>query len=1178
MKWPVRGLEARLKASFRRLFRSRHSHQYTRRHHRSQSEMRVVHLHSIHCDSQDDRCLQCYHYDTDSSWGDSQNTIPSSQCLESADKHTLEDSMCLHGIQLKNRGIKMQAQAEIRRKPRDLGRSDVSVSTEFSQPHHYQDAGSQAEFEGSKPLVSLIQSDRRACSPPKKPNMISVATEPVIFDSPETKYSSLRSLAQKSLSYQDGTSRSLSHFVFLGHCCSDPFLFDHIKLTSSRLDSSKESVNSFFHAGDSCKPPSRKARSNLGVPHCSSGQYRYQGLWTSGHSVPVKLFETTVSQSHCSSQNDNRRPTSDSPYVSIPRPNWYASTHYSDSNSLDKNNDQVTRVISPNRQKIYSNPQLETIGMESLATFCSGHKELKECGDEYLPAVDTSLNSTGAGNSNPTTNETPVATNTSTNTSVAANNTLVNTNEMISLSSKVDALFSELKYPSICSVAVGDDTPSLERERISSGSRALMFAIPNPDPPTNTTRVFGVSGRRIRESKDVKSDAVHDRKLNGSFHKDCAVGSRKSILTRTKSTSSKDSRSWRSQRTCSDRKSDVFRTRRSDDTHHNGYSHSHEVNSKVEKSEASQKRSSAVPGSTSDDGDQGQTIVPDMISVASTRTKNCTAPVARINSKKRSSKSSAETKKPVKQGALPANRDLHQCPTGRHPDVKADKPCICIMVKRMVLAQSKPVLYSWHCQSTKNGNSQVKSPMAGEGNDAKATNPGPSSPCTYVPSLPNFQLARPTRMVRGGQGTVAWVSHVGTGLYYALKFKQRDGRSESTWEIERREAKLLRFARHEFIVRLYHIYETDETLFMALEWLEGGCLWNHIARMGTMPECYAIYYGSCILTALRYLHSQCIVYRDMKAENIVLDQRGRPKLIDFGMAKRFGKPKSEKDDCESPADDSLLDSEDFAQPPTRYYFAAYLAPEIYDPSETTNQFIDSWGLGYILVEMILGYGIFLPMPWEKDPGQHLSENWKLRLPGEASAKMSVTCEDFLYKMLVRRPEDRLTLEQATKHGLFVRVPWSNLSYMRGPDLSKCPPKGSNATQPGQSNTTTGRRWTSKYDSFGHVPDTAFAREFLGSIISQPVAYSSQSLVTGQRRTKTVRIPNARTTNDTTFATRSTGQDFEKSRSTTVVSRTSRNINVGGAIEIRNVTATSVEAKKDGNKMTRGSRHPGVSAN
>lgn len=91
--------------------------------------------------------------------------------------------------------------------------------------------------------------------------------------------------------------------------------------------------------------------------------------------------------------------------------------------------------------------------------------------------------------------------------------------------------------------------------------------------------------------------------------------------------------------------------------------------------------------------------------------------------------------------------------------------------------------------------------MAGEGNDAKATNPGPSSPCTYVPSLPNFQLARPTRMVRGGQGTVAWVSHVGTGLYYALKFKQRDGRSESTWEIERREAKLLRFARHEFIVR-----------------------------------------------------------------------------------------------------------------------------------------------------------------------------------------------------------------------------------------------------------------------------------------------------------------------------------------------------------------------------------------
>uniref|UniRef100_A0A5K3F7K0 Protein kinase domain-containing protein n=1 Tax=Mesocestoides corti TaxID=53468 RepID=A0A5K3F7K0_MESCO len=44
-------------------------------------------------------------------------------------------------------------------------------------------------------------------------------------------------------------------------------------------------------------------------------------------------------------------------------------------------------------------------------------------------------------------------------------------------------------------------------------------------------------------------------------------------------------------------------------------------------------------------------------------------------------------------------------------------------------------------------------------------------------------------------------------------------------------------------------------------------------------------------------------------------------------------------------------------PPTRYYFAAYLAPEIYGEPSEVNQYIDSWGLGYITVEMVLGYGM-----------------------------------------------------------------------------------------------------------------------------------------------------------------------------------------------------------------------------
>ncbi|CAH8840328.1 unnamed protein product [Trichobilharzia szidati] len=427
-------------------------------------------------------------------------------------------------------------------------------------------------------------------------------------------------------------------------------------------------------------------------------------------------------------------------------------------------------------------------------------------------------------------------------------------------------------------------------------------------------------------------------------------------------------------------------------------------------------------------------------------------------------------------GALPPSKDLDKCPTGRHPDVNPEKPCICIMVKRMVIEQSKPIIHEWH--STPKRIHSVSSKTSKLFKHTHASDLDSNS--TIAPNLPDFQLIRPTRMVRGGQGTVARVTNPTTGLNYALKFKTRDQRSDSTWVIEKREAHLLRYTNHEFIVKLYHVYETEDALFMALEWLDGGCLWNHIAKYGTMPECYALYYASCVLSALQYLHSKQIVYRDMKAENIVLDNRGRPKLVDFGMAKRFHfKRKSIEHIANSPSIEvSTNDSENFTdQPPTRYYFAAYLAPEIYDHTECNNQLIDSWGLGYIIIEMILGYGIFDPMPWEKDSKNHLSHQWKLVLPAKSSAYLSNYCEDLIYKMLVRNPEERLTLDEAMRHAFFSRVPWLHLTTFRGPDLSKCRPKDSVQMNTSTSSRSDQHRLLTMYDSQGQIPDMNFVKEF-----------------------------------------------------------------------------------------------------
>ncbi|VDN12236.1 unnamed protein product [Dibothriocephalus latus] len=76
------------------------------------------------------------------------------------------------------------------------------------------------------------------------------------------------------------------------------------------------------------------------------------------------------------------------------------------------------------------------------------------------------------------------------------------------------------------------------------------------------------------------------------------------------------------------------------------------------------------------------------------------------------------------------------------------------------------------------------------------------------------------------------------------------------------------------------------------------------------------------------------------------------------------------------------------------------------------------------------------MPWENTPGQHLSLNWTLYIPEDARENLSSECLDFIYKMLVRQPSDRMSLPMARDHAFFARVPWRSLTGLCGPNLTK----------------------------------------------------------------------------------------------------------------------------------------------
>lgn len=71
-----------------------------------------------------------------------------------------------------------------------------------------------------------------------------------------------------------------------------------------------------------------------------------------------------------------------------------------------------------------------------------------------------------------------------------------------------------------------------------------------------------------------------------------------------------------------------------------------------------------------------------------------------------------------------------------------------------------------------------------------------------------------------------------------------------------------------------------------MEYLSGGRLFYHLQREGKFSEDKVRFYAAQIVIALHYLHQNGVIYRDLKPENVILDNNGYLKLTDFGIAKK----------------------------------------------------------------------------------------------------------------------------------------------------------------------------------------------------------------------------------------------------------------------------------------------------
>uniref|UniRef100_A0A673AT09 Serine/threonine-protein kinase sgk-1 n=1 Tax=Sphaeramia orbicularis TaxID=375764 RepID=A0A673AT09_9TELE len=258
---------------------------------------------------------------------------------------------------------------------------------------------------------------------------------------------------------------------------------------------------------------------------------------------------------------------------------------------------------------------------------------------------------------------------------------------------------------------------------------------------------------------------------------------------------------------------------------------------------------------------------------------------------------------------------------------------------------------------------------------------------------------------KGSFGKVLLARHRKHGGYYAVKVLQKQmivKRKEQRHVMAERSV-LVKGLQHPFLVGLHFSFQTPNTLYFVLDYVNGGELFYHLQREGSFPEPRSSFYAGEMAMALGYLHSLNIVYRDLKPENILLDSEGHVMLTDFGLCK------------EGVAIGGIMHT--FCGTPE------YLAPEVlqghpYSPA------VDWWGLGSVLFEMLYGLPPFYSRNKEEMFEKILYAPLQLR-SGVSQAACSLL-EGLLERDVNKRLGGSLDIMELQEHPFFTSINWDDL--------------------------------------------------------------------------------------------------------------------------------------------------------
>ncbi|CAM9304236.1 unnamed protein product [Chrysoparadoxa australica] len=236
-----------------------------------------------------------------------------------------------------------------------------------------------------------------------------------------------------------------------------------------------------------------------------------------------------------------------------------------------------------------------------------------------------------------------------------------------------------------------------------------------------------------------------------------------------------------------------------------------------------------------------------------------------------------------------------------------------------------------------------------------------------------------------------------TGKEFACKVVQKkalDVKYRGLLDQFQTEIMVLKQLQHPNIIHMEAVYESSTHIYLMMEMMKGGELFDFVVEKGTLSEDEASQMIGQVTSALAYMHASGVVHRDLKPENLLLTHKAKGaqiKVIDFGLSKVL---------VGNSAATSFLGTR------------GYLAPEMLQRKQY-GAAVDMWALGVICFVLLCGC-----LPFDDDSGKinqaSAMRKFVLRFPRWAK-NLSPAAKDLLHKLLDVDPNTRATASEALSH-------------------------------------------------------------------------------------------------------------------------------------------------------------------